>query len=176
MPKARVELGVDTRGGASLRTIARELRNMDAAKVTGIFRKALDDAARPYPMRVRAAALAIPVKGEKHTGLRARIAQCAEETTWAEGREAGVSVWINVQRMLPDYKTLPLYMEGGIYVDRKHDYRRWRHPVFGRRENPQDWQQQDAHPYFRKTVEPLGVEARAALEASLKDITRKLNG
>ena len=131
MARARIEMDLGSRG-ANLRTIGRELRNMDAAKVTGIFKKALEDAARPYPMRVRASALAIPVKEDgKHTGLRARIAQCATQTSWTTGREAGVSVWMDTRRMEPDYRTLPLYMDGVAAGPSRRGYTRWRHPVYG---------------------------------------------
>src|SRR5262249_19510982 len=123
MPKARLELDVGSRG-ASLRAISRDLRRMDAQKVTGIFKKALERAADPYPRRVRAAALAVPVKeGGKHTGLRARIAGCVTETSWANSREAGVSVWIDTRKMEPDYRTLPLYMDGAAGA-RGRGYRR----------------------------------------------------
>src|SRR5262249_39449094 len=159
--------------GASLRAISRDLRGMDARKVTGIFRRALEGAARPYPLRVRLSALSIPVKPDgKHTGLRARIAQCAQVASWTDSREAGVAVWIDVRKMLPDYRTLPLYMEG-VPGSRGQDYRRWRHPVYGNREV---WRSQAAHPYFFRPVEPLGRAAGESLRRSLEDIKRQLNG
>ena len=120
----RVNLGPR---GASLRTVARELRGMDQRKVTGLFRDALEPAAQPFVRAVRASALAIPVIPEgKQTGLRARIAACAESATWGTGREVNVAVQINPQRMPPGEKALPLGMEGA---------KRWRHPVYGNREN-----------------------------------------
>src|SRR5215475_3312505 len=174
MPRARLELDLNSvRANATLRAISRDLRRMDAQKVTRIFKKALEDAARPYPLQVRRSALAIPVKeGGKHTGLRARIAGCVSLTSWTENREAGVSVWIDVRKMLPDYRTLPLYMEG-VPGSRGQDYRRWRHPVYGNREV---WRSQSAHPYFFRPVEPLGRAAGESLRRSLEDITRQLNG
>jgi hypothetical protein len=176
MPRADIRVGLGPRG-ASLRTIARELRGMDSRKVTGIFKHALEGAARPYPARVRASVLAIPVKeGGKHTGLRARIAGCVELSSGTDAKSAYASVWVNPFRMLPDYVTLPLYMEG-VTSERtryRHDYSRWRHPVFGHSERP--WKQQAAHPYFDKPVQPLGRAAGEALKASLEDITRQING
>ena len=185
MPKARLELDLNSaRANATLRTVGRELRRMDNAKITAIFRRHLEDAARDYPRKVRLSVLSIPVKGEKHTGLRARIGQCAEVTSWTTGREAGVSVWINVQRMLPDYKTLPLYMDGAPGPSHR-SYAKWRHPVYGRPEAEAavrahgrgwTWVTQEAHPYFSRAVEPLGAAAGAALEAALEDVTRQLSG
>lgn len=172
MPKARLELDLDSRG-ATLRAIGREFRQMDNAKLTGIFKKALEDAARPYPERVAAAARAIPVKdAEGGTGLRERIARCATSTSWTTGREAGVSVWMDTRRMEPDYRTLPLYMEG-VVGPRGRDYRRWRHPVYGNREV---WRSQAAHPYFGKAVEGLGRDAGEKMRAALEDVIRQVNG
>jgi len=168
----RVNLGPR---GASLKTISRELRRMDQRKVNGIFRKALEGAAQPYPRRVRASVLAIPVKeGGKHTGLRARIAGCVELSSGTDAKGAYASVWVNPFKMLPDYTSLPLYMEGVKESSRGRNYSRWRHPVYGHSERP--WEQQSAHPYFYGPVTPLGRAAGEALKASLEDITRKLNG
>ena len=173
MPRADIRVDLGPRG-ASLKVVARELRGMDGRKVKGIFRDALEDAARPYPARVRASVLAVPVKENgKHTGLRARIAQCVELSTGTDVKSAYASVWVNPFRMLPDYVTLPLYMEGVKESSRNHNYSRWRHPVYGNREV---WRGQDAHPYFYQAASPLGRAAGEALKASLEDITRKING
>src|SRR5262249_55881716 len=133
-----------------------------------------EDAARPYPFRVRASALAIPVTGKKHTGLRARIAGCVELSSGTDDKSAYVSVWVNPRRMLPDYRTLPLYMQGGKLGSRGGDHARWRHRVYGHRDRP--WVQQPARPFFYQAAEPLGRAAAPAIEAALGDITRKLNG
>src|SRR5258707_1106907 len=101
----RVDLGAR---GASLRTIARELRGMDDAHVRALFRRKLEDAAKPFPRAVRASVLAIPVTGKKHTGLRARIAACAQTASWesAVTRSASGAVEMNPKLMLPDYMSL----------------------------------------------------------------------
>src|SRR6266702_6057541 len=173
MPRADIRVDLGSRG-ASLRVIARELRDMDGRKVKGIFRHALEDAARPYPGRVRASVLAIPVKeGGGHTGLRARIAGCVELSSGTDAKGAYASVWVNPFRMLPGYVALPLYMEGVKESSRNHNYSRWRHPVYGNREV---WRSQDSHPYFYQATTPLGRAAGEALKAALEDITRQING
>jgi hypothetical protein len=164
--------GIVTSRGASLITISRELAGMDTGKVTGIFRRRLEEAARPYPARVRASALAIPVKGPRHTGLRARIALCAETSSLVDGNKVYERVWINPERMRPDYMTLPLYMEGVAGTGRRR-YDRWRHPVFGNRDV---WAQQAAHPYFYQAAAPFGAAAEVALRVALDDITRQISG
>jgi hypothetical protein len=174
MARADIRMGLSTRG-ASIGVFARNLRRMDHQKVSGIFRHALEGAAQPYPRRVRASALAIPTKPEgKHTGLRARIAQCVTLSSGTDTKGAYASVWVDTRRMLPDYMSLPLYMQGEKMTSRGRNYSRWRHPVFGHSERP--WVQQPSRPYFYQAVEPLGRAAGEALKASLKDITRQLNG
>src|SRR5437879_2667815 len=93
MARMRLEVGLRSQG-ASLRTIGRELRDMDDRKVTGLFRRALMGASKPYVRAVKVSAMAIPTTGEKHTGLRARIADCAETATWGQGRQVNVAVEI----------------------------------------------------------------------------------
>src|SRR5262249_46381119 len=173
MARAAIRVGLSSRG-ASLAATSRDLHRMDGRQVKGIFRKHLEDAARPYPFRVRASALAIPAKpGGKHTGLRARIAGCVELSSGTDAKSAYVSGWVNPFRVLPDYVTLPLYMQG-VKETRARDYTRWRHPVYGHRERP--WVQQPARPFFYQAAEPLGRAAAPAIERALGDITRKLNG
>jgi hypothetical protein len=174
MPRASIRMSMGSRG-SSLAVSARELRRMDGGKVKGIFKRHLEDAARPFPAAVRASALAIPAKpGGKSTGLRARIAACVELSSGTDADSAYVSVWVNPLRMLPDYTTLPLYMEGVKLTTRGANYSRWRHPVYGHRERK--WEQQASHPYFYQAASPLGRAAAPAIEAALEDITRQLNG
>jgi hypothetical protein len=163
MAKLRIEASLRP-SGASLRTIGRELRDMDSRKVTGIFRDALEPAAAPFVRAVKASALAIPVAGTKQTGLRARIAACAETATWGTGRTVNVAVQMNPQRMPRGEMALPLGMEGA---------KRWRHPVYGDREV---WVTQAPHPYFHQAADGFGRAGGEALKASLDDITRQLNG
>lgn len=176
MARADIRVGLSSRG-ASLQVISRDLRRMDHRKVSGLFQKALEGAARPYPARVRASALAIPVKpGGKHTGLRARIAQCVTLSSGTDAKGAYVSVWVDPRKMLPDYTTLPLYMQGVKTGSRGGNYSRWRHPVYQTARNPDTWVSQASRPYFYQAVAGLGREAGPALDAALSDITRKING
>lgn len=173
MAKADIRVGLSNRG-ASLSVTARNLRRMDGRQVKGLFQKALEGAAGPYPARVRASVLAIPTKeGGKHTGLRARIAGCVTLSSGTDAKSAYASVWIDPRKMLPDYTSLPLYMEGVKAGSRGGNYSRWRHPVYGRWLPGQG--NQSAHPYFYGPVQPLGREAGRALDGALQDITRQLN-
>jgi hypothetical protein len=165
MAQARLE--VDTRSqGANLRTIARELRRMDDRTVKALFKKRLEDAARPFVPAVRASALAIPVTGVKQTGLRARIAACAQMASWDSGpRQVSVAVEMQPRRMPAREMSLPLYMEGAKP--------RWRHPVYGNRDN---WVLQAPKPYFYRAANGYGRAAGEAMQRALDDITHQLNG
>jgi hypothetical protein len=174
MPRLDLKVRAGPRG-TSIGVYARRLREVDGRTVKGIFQRHLEVAARPYPFRARASALAIPVKpGGKHTGLRARIAQCVELSSGTDADSAYVSVWVNPLRMLPDYTTLPLYMEGVKLTSRGGNYSRWRHPVYGRWLPGQ--RDQPPHPFFYQAMAGLDRAAAAELEAGLEDITRRLNG
>ena len=172
MAQARVRMNLG-HSGANLSTIGRELRDMTDAKVTGLFRKRLEDAAAPFVPLVRASALAIPTTGEKHTGLRARIAGCAEVASWEAGRAAHVAVEINPARMPAGEMGLPLYMEGVVGPGRIN-HARWRHPVYGRWLPNQP--NQPSHPYFHRAADGFGPAARNALEKALGDITGQISG
>ncbi len=171
MARLRIEAALRP-SGASLRTIGRELRDMGQRKVTGLFRDALEPAAAPFVRAVRASALAIPATGEKHTGLRARIAACAETATWGQGRTVNVAVQVNPGRMPEGERGLPLYMEG--VPGGRINHARWRHPVYGRWLPGQP--DQPSHPFFFQAASGFGGAGGEALKASLEDITRKLNG
>ena len=170
---ARATIRLDLRpAGASLAVIARELRRMDDTQVKTLFRRHLDEAARPFPAAIRASALAIPAGGRKHTGLRARIAGCVSYSSGTDARSAWASLWIDTRKMLPDYTSLPLYMEGVKEGSRARNYTRWRHPVYGNREK---WVGEQSHPYFYQAARPFGRAAGDALHVALEDITRRLS-
>lgn len=171
MPDASLRMDMRSRG-SDLRVIARELRDMNNRKVKALFRRKLEDAAGPFVPRVRASVLAIPVKADgKHTGLRERIAACAEVASWEKpgGRQVSVAVEINPKRMPERELGLPLYMEG--VTEGRHN--RWMHPVYGNREV---WRGQPPHPYFYQAASGFGRAAGDALNAALEDITRQVNG
>lgn len=169
---AQASLRVNVRKtGADLRAISRELHEMTDMKVKELFRSRLKDAAKPFVPRVRASVMAIPTKVDgEQTGLRARIAACAEVASWDPApRQVSVAVQINPHRMPDRERGLPLYMEGA--AEGRHD--RWRHPVYG---NQDVWVQQPAHPYFFQAAGGFGRAAGEAMKSALEDITRQIGG
>jgi hypothetical protein len=120
----------------------------------------------PVTMSIRANALAIPTTGEKHTGLRARLA--ASVVGWAketpEGAQVGVASYPSRSFGGDAYFTLPAYMEGVKP--------RWRHPLFGSWEHPQ---QQEPHPWFYPRAPLLKVTAEIAVRGALDEVSRDLS-
>jgi hypothetical protein len=167
----QAELRMNVRAtGTDLQTIARKLRKMDDARVTELFRRKLEEAAGPVARRVQASALAIPVKDpERVPVLRPKIADTVDVSSWADvgNRQAGAAVFVNTAKMPARERALPLYMEGAKP--------RWRHPVFGRRANPNDWQPQAPHPYFYGPARSFGPAAGEALKRAMDEVTRKLS-
>lgn len=78
---------------------------------------------------VASAALAIPAKGPRHTGLRRRMARAAQART--VNTASGPTLVIGVQRsVMGPQASLPKHLERGF----------WRHPLFG---NKNYWYRQE---------------------------------
>lgn len=150
-------------GGAELRRLARELRDLeDGKEILKQLRKDLKKIAneRMVPA-VKQAALSIPSKGQSsrrgRRSLRTSIARATQARVRSAGRSAGVTIWVSPRRMPEGQHNLPAYMEG------MRPFQRWRHPRFG---DTDHWYTQRAHPYFYKTIRPLEGDAQdAALRA-----------
>jgi hypothetical protein len=145
--------------------VARQLRATEP-QINGIVARHLRQAHPPVTLSIRANVLAIPTTGEKHTGLRARIAGAV--TGWAkeqpDGAQVGVAVFPGKTFGGDAYYTLPAYMEGAKAP--------WRHPVWG---NPDVWRAQPAHPYFYGPAGLLRTTTDIALRGAADEITRRLS-
>jgi hypothetical protein len=147
--------------GADLREISKKLRRMDNPEIKKRFRRELRKAAAPLVPAVRAAIADIPTTGDRHTGLRKRLQKATRLKVKTTGREAGVSILVDPKKMPDHEKSLPQAMEG---------LKRWRHPVFGH----DVWVTQEPSPYFFRTVRPLGVSSRVAVNRVVDGITREI--
>jgi len=157
--------GGELRSGADLRLIAKKLRRMNDREIKRRLRQGLRAAAKPLVPVVKQAALDIPVKGTSgSTGLRKRLSKSVHLNVRTTGRKAGVSIQADAKRMPNGQKALPAYMEG--------TKPRWRHPVYGREDDP--WADQDAHPWFYPALKDLGARGRTAVEAVVDSVTRDI--
>lgn len=146
-----------------LQALIAELRRMDDRTVTRMMLDEAQRAAAPFVPRVRAAILNIPTTGDKHTGLRVRIAACVETWSSISPDVVKVGIEINSSRMPDGEKSLPLGMEG-----RKV----WRHPLFGDREH---WYTQMPHPYWAEGTAGYGQAQQAAIERAAQQVADAIN-
>ncbi|MEI8285889.1 MAG: hypothetical protein WCG15_01180 [Actinomycetes bacterium] len=119
------------------------------------LRKKITALAKPIVADVKQAAIAIPSQGGdvggtrkkkgETLGLRAGLANATKSDFNGTGRGAVVHIRVSSSKFIAATgrpRSLPYYMEGR----RK---RKWRHPVFGNKEN---WVEQSPHPFLAVTV------------------------
>lgn len=157
-------MSVELRNGRDLTRITRELRRMDDKELLKRFRSNLRKSAKPLVPAVRASIRAIPSKRPyAASGLRGQMSRATGLQVKTTGREAGVVIRVDGRKMPPRAKAVQSYMEGVKP--------RWRHPVYGNREN---WVQQPAHPYFYKVMETAGPRARLAVNRVLDQVSKDI--
>lgn len=157
-------MSIRLQGGQDLRRISRELRRMDNPEIKKRFRKELRAAARPLVPKVRQAIREIPSnRGYSPDGLRGALSKATKLEVKTAGRSAGVAIRVDGRKMPSHMKSLPAMVEGK---------KRWRHPVYGNREN---WVNQPSHPYFYDALRAAGPASRRAVSRVLDGITRDLS-
>jgi len=145
--------GVFIAFGPEFRLVADALREIDTTFPQQL-RNAMRRTATPVMRDVRMAALSLPARGTKHTGLRGRLA-------------AGVGVQIGVganARMRFTTKMPP--GEGALPRGEDSGERGWRHPVYGDQNN---WVHQRGGSWFRETI----AEDRDMIERNLNDVLQE---
>lgn len=153
----------------SWRLMSAELR----ARGLGDLRRDLVRAVRvqgePTVAAVRAAWMSIEVtssrggtaRPDRSTNLRARVAAATRVQVTA----TGIRIVVAANRVDPRYgRSLPWYLNASG--------RPWRHPVFGRTENPQDWQQQQGSEVFFRTVNERAPQFRQAIAREMERTAR----
>ena len=153
-------------GAEQLRSLARDLRKAgsEGKILRKNMRRAIQAAAEPMKRDVQAAALAIPAKGPKSTGLRAALAKSTKVQIITSGKKAGVRLFSSGKAMerTGHPATLAGYMEG---------LGRWRHPVFG---DTDKWVPQTSHPYFYDTANRHLPAVQAGVIAAVDETAKAL--
>ncbi|MGW4886904.1 hypothetical protein [Streptomyces murinus] len=156
---------LELRTSKDLKRIAAELRAMGDKELKAQFSKELRTAARPMVPAVRRAIRQIPSKrGYRADGLRGAMSRAVRLEVRMAGRDAGVRIRVDGRKMPDRARAVQSYMEGLK--------KPWRHPVYGNREV---WIKQDPHPYFFKTVRPLGLASRVQVNKAMDRVARKIS-
>jgi hypothetical protein len=154
-----LERDIEIRGGAQLGRVVRALNEVDKdlkRELTAGLR-AVGRSAIP---KVRDAIDQIPTKGDGT--LKGEMKAATRVQLRSSGPMSGMTIRVDGRKMPAGKRSLPKYMEG---------LKPWRHPVFG---NRGVWVTEQSHPYFFKTVEPLGKEFGVELNAIARRIAEKL--
>jgi hypothetical protein len=140
--------------------------------------KRMRQLAKPIVEEVRAAVLATPAgrsagatraKKGSTLGLRAAIAASTKADINKTGKGAAVHIRVSKSKMASiggRPVSVAYYYEG-----RKAN---WRHPIFGRRANSEDWATQAAHPFLAKTVYPHREKFATEIIQILEETLNKL--
>ncbi|MEV4159009.1 hypothetical protein [Nonomuraea dietziae] len=184
MPDVRVT------GADQFARLARELKKTDK-KLAAELRKTIRAATRPAVTSAKAAITALPVKGsrgggskaraEQHlsrvkdpanekaitraqarAGLRKTIAASIKADIRDGGRRAGVRIIVDANKLPPDQRKLPRYLNTKTG---------WRHPLFGNRER---WYGQRGMPWFEPSIKPHARRIRKSILATMKKMAADL--
>lgn len=140
--------------GPEFRMVADALREIDTTFPTRL-RSAMRKTATPVMRDVRMAALSLPARHSKHTGLRARLAKGVGVQI---GVGANARMRFTTRMDSPDEAALPRGTDSGE--------RGWRHPVYG---NTNNWVHQRGGSWFRETIS----EDRSMIERNLNDVLQE---
>lgn len=157
--------------GPSWSVLSSELKTRGRLDLKRDLTAAVRREGEPALARVQAAWRSVQVTGSSRggtarpdvsRGLRARVAAA----TRVQVTQAGVRITVAGNRVDPRYgNSLAWYLNGS-------GRRPWRHPVFGRRDNPGDWQQQQGQEVFFKTLREHGPRFRQSIERAMEETAR----
>jgi hypothetical protein len=156
-------------GAEQLRSLSRDLKRQGeyGQGLRKKLRRNIQIAAEPMKADVKAAALAIPSKGQSsglqnRAGLRNTLAKAVKLSIRTVGKNVSVRLVSSaaVMEKAGYYASLSAYMEGVAG-------RPWRHRIFGEWVTGQG--DQEAHPYFYDTANKHLPEVQAAIQAALDE-------
>lgn len=155
----KIEIG----GEGDLRRLADRFRRAGGRELSRRLKVALYEGIQPMHAQAQINVLNTPTHGDKHTGLRGKIARALEvNVSDSTTAAAKVTLQVDPDRMPTNQRTLPRYVEG---------FGRWRHPLFG---NRRKWYGQSGHPWFRPAVREHLKDVRRAVENLVDKIAREI--
>jgi hypothetical protein len=157
--------------GPSWSVLSAELKTRGRLDLKRDLTRAVRAEGQPAVAAVQAAWRSVQVTGSSRggtahpdvsRGLRGRVAAASR----VQATQAGVRITVDGKKVDPVYgNSLAWYLNGS-------GRRPWRHPVFGRTANPQDWQQQQGQEVFFQTLREHGPRFRAAIERAMEETAR----
>lgn len=155
------------RDAGDLKAVSRALRQAAGGRdLRRNLVRELKDQMAPMVARVKAAWLSAPSQGRqgrRGRSLRRLLARSTYGQVRFTGKEAGIRVRTDGRRMPDRMKALPTYAEG--------TKPRWRHPVFGDRDN---WVAADPFPRFYRAVRPDEQRARRECERAVQAVFKQI--
>ena len=162
--------------GTQMGDLSRRFKDhSDGAEMRRNLRKRIRAAAKPVEADIRAAVMGVSVTSSKggnappndSTQLRARVAKAVTTRITARGVRIEVSSRRFKGEGNPKHRMrLPKYLSGEL-----KSYNRWRHPVFGNREN---WVEQTGSPYFFVTIHKHRTDFRRAVGDAIRDTLEQI--
>lgn len=101
-------------------------------------------------------------RAHARAGLRATVARALTTQIAASGRSASARIKVDLNKMPPDQRKLPHWLEKG----------HWRHPVFGSKST---WVGQDSTPgWFHETLRSHRDNVREAIRREIRQVTESI--
>ena len=154
-----------------LKQVSRRLKRAGDGRIQRRAGRKLVTASKPVNRQIQAAVRAVEVgssKGgtappDRSTNLRGRIAAAVDSAA----RAGGVVIFVRGFMIGRNGSKLAQYVD-------TEDEPRWRHPTFGRRNGPNDWQTNVGQPYFYVTIRAAEDDFADAVLDVLEEIAREI--
>jgi hypothetical protein len=163
---------VRVQGQERYRALTRRLRDAGRKDLQRQLSKAIRREGAPALADVKRAWMTVdvtPPQGSagKSTGLRARVSAATRIAIL----QRGIRIQVAGKKVDPRYGKSLAY-----YLNAMPQRRGWRHPVFGRRANPQDWQEQRGEEVFLKTLRRHEEPWRSGIRRVMDDFAQRIEG
>lgn len=174
MPRGTAGTYLSVDGADKYRRLSRRLKEAGRGDLQRRLSRAIRREGQAALADARAAWMTVDVTSSRggtarpdtSTGLRSRVAAA----TRVQVLQTGTRITVAGRKVDPRYPSLPWYLNG---FPRR---RGWRHPVFGRRDNPNDWQSQKGEEVFFQSMQRHVPAWRAATVRVVDDIAREIEG
>lgn len=173
MPRGRVSTYMSVDGADKYKRLARRLKEAGRGDLQRRLSRTIRREGQAALNDVRVAWMGVDVTSSRggtarpdvSTGLRSRVAAA----TRIQVLQNGTRISVNTKKVDPAYPSLAWYLNGS-------GRRPWRHPIFGRRDNPGDWAEQRGEETFFKTMSRHAPAWRRATVRVIDEIAREIEG